>query len=824
MPLNPIFVRRPGRRRLPALLIAASLAVLPMLRSAAASDAALLDAHALRAAGDFAAARRAYAQVVADTNALPAVRSIAQLSLAQSYRDTKDWRAAERAYAAVGDLPGVPAHHRIEAQAQRFALQRLAVGEPADDPAAGRGQFPSRPTPAREFHVAPGGSDANPGTPDRPFASLERAREAIRAVKAATGLPDGGVAVVVHGGHYAVRRTFELTAADSGSLQAPVVYRAAEGDRPVFSGGARIKDFEPVRDPAILARLPEGARGRVLQADLRRNGVTNVPPVRVGGFASGAGFRSHPALEVFFDGAALPLARWPNAGFVKVAEARGPTALPGGGPAGTKEGVIRYTEERPGRWQDDKDILLYGYWFYGWADSYERVATIDPAKREITLAPPFHGYGYRAGQPFKALNLLSEIDEPGEWYLDRASLRLYLLPPSDPAGAVVEVSLLEQPLVELADVSHLWFEGLTWELGCTDAIRLHGGQGCVLAGCTIRRSGGNGLEIEGGHGHVVRSSDLHSMGRGGVVLTGGDRRTLTPGDHRIENCHVFDLSRLDRTYTPAVLLNGVGLCVAHNLFHDVPSSALRVEGNDHRIEFNEIARVVTESDDQGGVDMFGNPTYRGNVYRFNYFHHIGAWRNPSQEPDCGQAGIRLDDMISGTLVYGNLFRRCASGKLGFGGVQIHGGKENVLDNNLFVDCATAVSFSPWGEAGWRERTAGALDAPAIDRALYLQRYPDLGRLPEDRNVNHLWRNLVVNSGEFLRRNGGGARLLSNHVAAKDTASFPEGEKGVFHFDAAGALAARAGFQPLPFDAIGLYRDAYRRALPAERIAALRTGF
>jgi hypothetical protein len=147
-----------------------------------------------------------------------------------------------------------------------------------------------------------------------------------------------------------------------------------------------------------------------------------------------------------------------------------------------------------------------------------------------------------------------------------------------------------------------------------------------------------------------------------------------------------------------------------------------------------------------------------------------------------------------------------------------------VDNNLFVDCATAVSFSPWGEATWRERTAGALEAPAIDRALYLARYPDLARLNEDRNVNHLWRNLVVNSGEFLRRNGGGARLLGNHVATNETSAFPDAVHGVFRFEEAAKLAARAGFQPLPFDEIGLYPDAYRRAVPAERVAALRAGF
>lgn len=818
-------------QRLPQLGFPNGLAIGFLLASSACAlsaqtnsvpDAALVRAHELCAGGEAVAARAEYVRLASDTNAPAALRSLAQLSLARSWRGEKDWRAAEQEYARVLALPDAAAHHRAEAEAQIGELRRLQAGQPARDPAATRTAPLHRPKPGAELHISPSGSNANTGTRAQPFASLERARDEIRRLKRDGGLPQGGVVVTIQGGSYPVKRTFALAAEDSGSAESPVIYRAEKGETPVFTGGARLTKFAPVRDEAILRRLPEEARGKVFQADLKTHGITNVPPVRLGGFASGAGFRSHPALELFFNGEALPLARWPNDGFVKVVEARGKTAQAGHGPAGFKEGIFTYDGDQPGRWMDDPDIVLYGYWFYGWADSYERVEKIDVGKKEITLAPPFHTYGYRKGQPFKAMNLLSEIDQPGEWYLDRRSLTLYFYPPSNPAQATVEISLTQSPFVELQNVSHTSFEGLTWELGSTDGIRVSGGDHCLLAGCTVRRFAGNGVEFNGGTDHGVLSCDLYSMGRGGVVMTGGDRRTLMPGRHFIENCHIRELSRLDRTYTPAVLLNGVGNRIAHNLLHDIRSSALRVEGNDHAIDYNEIARVVQESDDQGGVDMFGNPTFRGNAYRFNYFHHIGNWRSPANEPDCGQAGIRLDDMISGTLIYGNVFRRCAAGRLGFGGVQIHGGKDNWVDNNLFVDCATAVSFSPWGEKSWRERTAGALEAKAIDRTLYLARYPELARMDTDFNVNHLWRNLVVDCGQFLRRNGGGARLLSNCVVTNTTA-FPGTVRGEFQFSEATALTTRAGFQPIPFDEIGLYRDAFRRELPAQKIAEIRSG-
>jgi hypothetical protein len=279
----------------------------------------------------------------------------------------------------------------------------------------------------------------------------------------------------------------------------------------------------------------------------------------------------------------------------------------------------------------------------------------------------------------------------------------------------------------------------------------------------------------------------------------------------VENCHIHHLSRIDHTYTPGILLDGVGHRIAHNLIHDVASSAMRVGGNDHLVEFNEVHRVVLESDDQGGVDMWGNATYRGNVFRHNYWHHMGNWDRRGEEVPTGQAGIRLDDAISGVLVYGNVFQRCSAGTVGFGGVQIHGGKENVIDQNLFVDCGAAVSFTAWGERRWRESIKNALDDPAIDRELYLQRYPALARLAEDHDVNTVSRNVAVRCGRLLLRDPGRTEAVDNRAldGATDLREDPDGR--LLWSD---ELATRLGLSAIPFERMGLGDDRYRRQLPA----------
>lgn len=757
-----------------------------------------------------------YAAETADTSA--ASRGIARLRTAAGLLGHGNLAAAKTEYAAIAGMPDIAAHHRQEARERVEEIDRRQAKLPPRDAKAGRLPPPARPEPGRMLHVAPNGVDSNPGTQASPFATLARARNEIRAMKQRGPLPDGGVAVCIHGGEYRIAETFKLDAEDSGTPGSPIVYHAQPSERPVFTGGVRLTEFEPVTDEAVLARLPEEARGRVVQANLEPLGLTKFEPLVLGGFASGRGFTTHPTAELFCDGKAMPLARWPNDGYVPIADVSVQDGHIIHGRPGSKIGRFTYESDRPKRWQNDPDILLYGYWFFGWADSYEQVESIDVEKREIVLKPPYHRYGYRKGQPFHAMNLLSEIDAPGEWYLDRRGSVLYFYPPSNPAHSTIILSAAMFPLVEMEGVSRVTFEGITWEFGCNDAIRVKDGERCLFAGCTVRHFAGNGVTIRGGTDHGLLSCDIYSMGRGGTVVSGGDRKSLLPGRHFVENCHIHDLSRIDHTYTPAVLMEGVGNRIAHNLMEDVRSSAIRLEGNDHTVEFNEIRHVVWESDDQGGADMFGDPTYRGNVYRYNYWHHIGNWRKPDEGPECGQAGIRLDDSISGVLIYGNVFHHCATGRAGFGGVQIHGGKDNIIDNNIFARCRSAISFSPWKQDRWTAFVGDRLDAPAIDRTLYLRRYPDLARLTEEPNVNTVSRNIVFQCGQFLRRDAGKTRLTDN-LETTDDPGFGDADRGVFRLGDDAPVLEAIGFRPIPFDEIGLYRDAYRTVLPARSAAA-----
>lgn len=759
--------------------------------------------HAYAEAGRWNEARSAYAGL-AEASAAPQVyRTIARLCLGRSCVEAKEYDQAIAAYNKILEDGNVPPHQQWEARERLSEVERLRQGLPTRDPARSRLNPPKPEAPAIQFYIAPDGSDQNPGTIESPFATLGRAQEAVAAIKTRGPLPKGGVAINLRQGTYALTAGLNLGADLSGTAIAPVVIRAHKKESVVLNGGKTVTGFKLLEDPTVLERLPEEARGKVWETDLRAQGVTEYGARQMRGYSC----VPTPVLEVFFNGSPLTPARWPNDGFVRTGEVLEPGSRKDGAGA-----LFVYEGNRPSRWKQAKDIWLYGYWFYDWADNAIDVTTLDTEKRQIRTGHT-SSYGVKAGQRYYAFNLLEEIDMPGEYYLDREAGKLYLYPTTDPNQASITLSMVSEPMLTLANVSYVTLVGLTLDTGRLDGIQINESSHCLVAGCTLCRFAGTGITISGGEANGVLSSDLHTLGCGGMRVLGGDRRTLTAANHFVENCHVYDFSRIDRTYTPAVYLDGVGNRVAHNRFHDTPCHAMRIEGNDHLIEFNEFHDVVRESDDQGAIDMWYNFSYRGNVIRYNYFHDIG------NDMGCGQAGVRLDDAISGTVIYGNVFRRCS--RAHFGAVQIHGGKDNWVDNNLIVDCRHGVSFSGWGEKRWNEflesdTTRNLVYAKAdIDKPPYTTRYPEITQLRERIDVNRIWRNVTVDCGSLLTRDNGIQDLADNRVLAKDP-GFLDRENGDFRLKPGAELLHLSGFQAIPFDEIGLYDDEYRQTIGKRR--------
>ena len=360
--------------------------------------------------------------------------------------------------------------------------------------------------------------------------------------------------------------------------------------------------------------------------------------------------------------------------------------------------------------------------------------------------------------------------------------------------------MLEDTMLSAQGIQHVRLEGLVFDCGRGNGLELRKCQDILVAGCTIRRMAGNGITIDGGARNQLVACDIHTLGRRGCEISGGDRPTLTRGDHVVANSRFRDIGRIDRTYTPAIQLEGVGNRIAHNHFENLPSSAMRVEGNDHLIELNEFRHVILESDDQGVIDMWRNTTFRGIIYRYNIFADIGD----DMGLHAGQAGIRFDDIISGMTVHGNVFLRASRG---FGSIQMNSGRDNIIDNNLFLDCQVAVSG---GYGAWNKHWESAKsNPPAPDfffNDLYRTRYPELNRLFEPPFLNYMWRNAIVRCGKEINSYSDSFDRVADVVLAEDP-GFLKGKD--LNRQTPPSLFESIGLTPIPLAEIGLYADPLR---------------
>jgi hypothetical protein len=661
-----------------------------------------------------------------------------------------------------------------------------------------------------DFFVATNGNDMwsgslaspNAAHSDGPFATLKSARDAMRRARA-TGRLAGGGTVWIRGGIYSCESSFELTALDSGGPRAPILYRAYSNEIPRLVGGRKVGGFAPVTDDAAKMRLALEARAHVLQVNLREQGVTNFGRFQSRGF----GRPTSPAhLELFFDGEPMTLARWPNQGEWQFI-AGFPTNTARGDDHGGKIGELgngfHFTGDRPRRWQSTGNWWIHGYWAWDWANSYERIESLDLDQRLIKTAAPHGLYGFRKGQRFYFVNVLEELDQPGEWFLDPNRETLYFWPPKPTDSAEALVSLLEGPLLALNNVSNVTFVGLVLEATRGNAVQIDGGVSNRIADCVLRLIGNNGVTVRGGFGHAVIGCNISDTGDGGVSLQGGDRQTLTAAGCTVENCHFQRQGRWSKCYVPAVLLEGVGHRVANNLIHDHPHCAILFSGNEHRIEFNEIHHVALETGDVGAIYAGRDWTFRGNRIRYNFIHHTGG-------VGMGSMGVYMDDCVSGAEIYGNTFYKVTRA------VFLGGGRDHRVENNVFYDCRPAVQIDGRGldpSPVWHSMVFDYMkkQMAAVPLDLYRRRYPELASLdsyyaagkgvPPENNV--VRKNISV-GGEWLSVHWHADRKwieITNNLVDVDP-GFIAPDKMDFRLKPS-LPAERIGFEPIPSERIGL---------------------
>ena len=671
-------------------------------------------------------------------------------------------------------------------------------------------------TPAAVLYVAPNGNDAWSGAlpepnakgTDGPFATLERARDILRAL-GAKGEPNGPTVVRLRGGVYRRTEPFVLTPAYSGTEASPVVYEAQPGEQPVISGGRVIAGWRKGDGPLWMADVPDVKAGKWNFRQLFVNGTRRERPR----------FPKEGALKP----AHLPKLD-PNDWMAKCTPDRSKLAKRA---FQFREGDVRADWAN----RDDLEVVVLQFWMA----ARLRIQRIDEAKRLVLFTggswrPLMWSGGYYVENVFEQLR-----DTPGSWYLDRTRgvLLYHALPDEDMTKSDVVAPVADQLVRIEGDakagkpVAHVTLRGLTFahtrwplpdsgfgysqgELPPPAVVHADGAVACRIEGCQFRHLGAWGIELRRGcTDTIISRNTMDDLGAGCIKIgetksaehdADETRRTLVVDNRLLDGGKVF-------LGTPCVWIGqSSGNRVSHNEITGGYMWAVSVgwkwayfplqRCRDNIVEFNHIHHLGTGTLGTHGA-LYALGTQPGTVFRNNHIHHIFS------SPLWGAGeGIILDNGCAGILIENNVVHHATAG--GFGTNYNCFG--NVIINNIFA-YGTKYQLTVYGDQpNGDQQPKGEVFARNIllwkDGPLIKEKdWPDFKTLWD---YNLYWREggepVTFLSGKKLTFQQWQNRRLGKHSIVADPL-FVDPHNGDFALKP-DSPAHKIGFQPIDLSTVG----------------------
>lgn len=512
-----------------------------------------------------------------------------------------------------------------------------------------------------DLWVAPGGSDENPGTKDQPFATLERARDAVRGLK--KGGLNKDVTVLLRGGTYVLKEPLVFGPEDSGTDKYSITYAAAAGEKVILSGGVKITGWKHGKGETWTAVVPGVKEGELY-------------------------FR-----QLWVNGSRAIRARTPN----KDAAAPCRQLRGAGLSSDRKSHTYMFPMGQLAEWGNlaDVEAVVFG----NWEITRKRFQSVDlkagGAQMDGPHRVPHDAIAPGEGRWYYIENALEFLDQPGEWYLDRPTGVLSYLP--HPGEDVASAEAIAPRLVRLLEIKgtperlvrNLHFKGIqfmhsdwslpeggyignqachyttgkVWSEGpwatIDAAIRWNYADGCSIENGALTHFGGCGIELVAGcTNNVIKGNHIFDISGNGVMLGGPTLEAEVPKDNRIADNY---LHACGRDYYGSVGI-WVGFAqraaISHNVIHDLPYSGISLGWQwnsaptpcrENTIECNHIYDVMNRLGDGGGIYTLGFQP--GTVIRGNYIHDIH--RSPLCQASPNN-GMFIDEGSRGFLFENNV--------------------------------------------------------------------------------------------------------------------------------------------------------------------------